>query len=121
MRPMPGLRVSHPALELHAYKMPGATISQWVGEWVVRYAEALVDVFAHKNSAYTLARDIVCSCVVDGFWVWLHWSGVIRSGFDSKFPGLGRQWDCLILTPASEDERLRGGPLHMGYRGPSVG
>jgi hypothetical protein len=90
MRPMPGLRISHPALELHAYKMPGATISQWVGEWVVRYAESLVDVFEHKNFAYTLARDILCLFVVDGFWVWLHWSGVIRSGFASEFHGLVR-------------------------------
>jgi hypothetical protein len=40
-----------PALALHAYKMPGATISYWVGEWVVRYAESLVDVLEHKNFA----------------------------------------------------------------------
>jgi hypothetical protein len=30
MRPMPGLRVSHPALGLHASIMPGATILSWV-------------------------------------------------------------------------------------------
>ena len=63
----------------------------------------------------------MCSFVVDGFWVWLPWSGVIRSGFDSEFHGLVRQWDCLILILASEGERLRGGPLHIGYRGPSIG
>jgi hypothetical protein len=43
MRPMPGLRVSHPARALHAPITPGSTISLRVVGRVVEQAESRVD------------------------------------------------------------------------------